>query len=290
MKYSIHTESDFSELSSLTYVIATKRSGHHAFIEWLCSHLSHYLYLNNVNVHSDINRDKYQQKHIETDIDLDFVGSDTDEFGSIEYRENDVKHLMLSFENKVTKGASKAGRVKSLAQVAKRDQLAKITILFLRDPINCLASIARYNEVNPSFKVSVEEQADKWVALAKDFFVPERVASLMGMPVEAVRYNDFIRNKVNIHDLLGDNAKQKTERMSSLSRFGGGGDSKFQGAKSDMSVDALESRWQMLEQPNLLKDVFNNNSELQGLAEQFYSGSEMSDAMKLGVQTFLRAL
>jgi len=289
VKYSLNTECDFSELSSLTYVIATKRSGHHAFIEWMCSHLSDYLYLNNVNVNPDIERDKYQKPHIETDIDLDFADAD-DDVGNIHYKDAEVEHLMLSFENKAVKGVSRAGRLNSLAHLSERESVKTTAVLFLRDPINCLASIARYNEVNPNFKVSVEQQAEKWVALAKDFYAPERAENLLDAKVKTVRYNDFIRNKVKVAHLLGDHVEQSTQRMSSLSRFGGGGDSKFGNAKTDMSVESLESRWQMLASPASLKEVFDDNSELRELSRRFYQGSEMSGAMKLGVETFLGSL
>ncbi|MAD52446.1 hypothetical protein [Idiomarina sp. UBA3162] len=290
MKYSLSTDYEFSGLSSLTCVIATKRSGHHAFIEWLCSHLHDYFYLNNVNVNPDVERDKYQKKHIETDINIEFLHSEADEFGDVQYSEKDVEHFLMSFENKAVPSVSRSGRLESLKNLSLREHLSNTAILFLRDPINCLASIARYNEVNPNFRVSVEQQAGHWVALAKDFFDSERAKSLLGLNVKTVRYNDFIRDRVKITDLLGNHLKHSEKRMSNLSRFGGGGDSKFKNAKSDMSVDALESRWKMLESPAVITDIFKSNADLRELSRQFYRDSQMSDAMKLGVENFLGAL
>lgn len=287
MKYNIDTGLEFSGLSSLTYIIATKRSGHHAFIEWICEHITDYIYLNNVNVNPDIERDKFQRKHIESDLSLHFSESEGEEFGKVEYDNPGVKNLLLSFENKNATGVSRSGRNGTLKSIISRESVSPIAIIFIRDPINCLASIARYNEIHPNFRVSVEEQASKWVSLAKDFYEPSRVSKLLNMPVKTLRYNDFIRNNIEITSLIKDIVKEKSERQASLSRFGGGGDSKFDNSNNILSVEALESRWQMLEQPSVLRDVFDSNAALRELSRRFYRDFEGSEPLAQGVKNFL---
>lgn len=208
--------------------VATKRSGHHAFLEWLLTHRpGGYAYFNNVNPQSP------------TLVGTAFESSSD---ALTADRHDDASTLVTSFENKPLEAVLSSP---ALAQAPGRRRLL---ILLVRDPINVLASATKILEEKPAQARDHERWLSDfktaWVNHAKEFLGQTSLTETSPWEPMKVSYNLYIRDAAYRDAIAAQLGMNGSDLLTGLSRFGRGGNTFFGNRKSyKPDVQALESRW-----------------------------------------------
>lgn len=237
--------------------IATKRSGHHAFLEWVTNHRpGHFAYFNNVSL-----------KGAGVGAGSQFASSD-ERITRETTDDPSIGTLLFSYENHtlyevVSSPSFMAGRPFAGPRTA-------ITCLVVRDPINALASILKVLEVNPG----KAEDHEKWIGRFVSAWL-SHAAEFLGRThvLEApllVSYNLFVRDAAYRRSLAERLDLAGTELIGRLSRFGKGGNTFFSDRRSYAPTpEALESRWRQLVSPDRLAAALRD-PEFRETSEAFY--------------------
>ncbi|MFC3285779.1 hypothetical protein [Litchfieldella rifensis] len=254
-------------------VVATKRSGHHAFIEWICNNLdSSYLYLNNL----PLRKDEVQVKFLEAREE-----GKGGEIDSHRYKEHKLissekveryDNVILSYENQPLRSVLSSNAFMAEQELLLKSERTRRLIVFIRDPVNAFASFLKVVEKKPEKIKQFAGQKRAWMEHARLFLGESSrdVQDIFGAEVYMVSYNQFIRSADYRQTLAKELGLSGAEWSRSLSRFGGGGNTFFQDRDGyQASVDSLESRWEELEDKSLLSEVFRDDS-LYDLSLRFY--------------------
>lgn len=247
-------------------VVGTKRSGHHAFIEWFCTNLQgSFIYLNNILPSKDEVTVKFVEKR---------DGEAGEAIDSIRYPEYRKVHgaelsgfnsLLFSYENHtlsyIKQGGAYADQKRLISDAGLKDTPG--IVVFIRDPLNAFASFLKVLEKKPEKAKQFDQQKKAWKDHAKRFL--DRDSSEI-----TVSYNRFIRDAGYREGLAQQLGLPSSHWSDSLSTFGGGGNTYFNDKKKYVaSVEALESRWRGIEDINALIESFRDE-ELYQLARRYY--------------------
>lgn len=241
-------------------IFATRRSGHHAFIESLTQHLENYLYLNNTSDYKIIDYDHYNDKNVVLNnspvnhIDQDINFSKWPHFVNLNLGKFGLKNIILSFENKKVDRVVSSARLNNIIRGNKINSLN--IIYFERDPLNVLASIMRVKERVPNYSLTLLKQLEIWNQYHSFFTNEKKVFSNLGNFAFYschLHYHDFIRNNICLRDIgvlkLTHNNSQVIEPVKKLSKFGGGGNTFFEKSAFDTVADIssqAEGRFQSI--------------------------------------------
>ncbi|WP_433923970.1 hypothetical protein ACN06F_11910 [Vreelandella sp. 21] len=232
---------------SIYSIYATKRSGHHAFIEWLCSGLSgNWVYFNNCKIYDG----EIRYAVIESDFNL--PGLEKNKPGLLSEALHtigpDVEHLILSYENVDYENCCRCFFQEKQFRKHFGDQFR---IVFLRDFFNSYASLfswfERYKKEEAPVK-ALDEFKKCWGGLVSLYLKSgDDGFNSDGAKLVLPSFNEFsfednyragLAKKLNI--LNSDVNKE-------LSLFGGGGNTFFDDKKNyTPSQEKLESRWKLV--------------------------------------------
>ncbi|WFE73543.1 hypothetical protein [Roseinatronobacter sp. S2] len=248
--------------------IATRRSGHHAFLEWVLAGAKQpWTYYNNVNV---------TRAHFAAARALRQDGRDA--AASPEGDHVDTPLLAFSVEDRTL------DQVLNWSQVSRclpPDARVDI-ILFLRDPLNAFASLLQVLDRAGWVAEDENRKARRrahhlrsWASLAREFLAETDQLSRHAAHwrVHRVHYNGFIGGMAARDDIAAALDLQPTQLQTGLSRFGGGGNTFFSDkAGYSLSPDTLEARWQQVDAParSVLRDELLDGPYAD-LVARFYS-------------------
>ncbi|MDD7970387.1 hypothetical protein [Roseinatronobacter alkalisoli] len=221
--------------------IATRRSGHHAFLEWVLAGAQQpWTYYNNVDV---------TRAHFAAARALRHDGKSPDSGHA------DTPLLAFSVEDR------------RLDQVLVWPQLshclppdAKVDIiLFLRDPLNAFASLLQVLD-RAGWVAEDEDRKARararhlrsWASLAREFLGETDHLSQHSdnWRVHRLHYNGFVGGAGARDEIAAALELQAVPLQTGLSRFGGGGNTFFSDKSGySLSPEALEARWQKVDAP-----------------------------------------
>lgn len=236
------------------FVISTKRSGHHAFIEWLYDGIPFpKAYFNNCGVKRGDSKIYYAKlKTGGLSFKEDFVVADE--------ISNTNGNLIFSSENKTLDWYS--SRFSGDSQFSFRGDMSEI--VFLRDPFNAFCSLCKLVERKPEKIHQLDEFVASWTSLAKHF-IGQGCALFSS---ENVFYNEFVRSDAYRQNIASKLGVKNSVLRSDLSTFGGGGNTMFGDPKEySIDINKLERRWESLESSELLKNSITD--EFLGVAKDF---------------------
>lgn len=220
-------------------IISTKRSGHHAFIEWITENLNgSWHYENNIN--TQIEHKLHGRVTVHADTMIEPVRG------------------IYSYENTPLNIVQKHRPFKQL--------IDPIQIIFLRDPLNTFASMIQYLQNNPDadYNAHMSDTVDCWSSLAN------YVLTKHNTTIQIISMNYWIRTR-HVNDPLNLELKLvKSTPNTTLSKFARGGNTWFD--KSDYNPDThtLESRYLIKTiQPKLMQ-LYRLNSTLAELSIEWY--------------------
>jgi len=250
-------------------MIATKRSGHHAFLEWvLQNRKGRYAYLNHINPRSPNLRA------------ATFVSN------SVRLQENFAhrkRHTtVLSYENQSLEQITGSEAFKSRDKILGKPH-RRVTILLMRDPLNTLASAVQVVRSGKHVVTDADHWIGRlvqsWVNHAKEYLGYTSILSRSQIPSEVmlVSYNKYLRDELYRNDLSLVLDMTSTDGLNKLSHFAKGGNTFFSDKMSySPDISRLESRWEIVkDDPLFLKFLLDN--ELQELAKQFYARLETNE-------------
>ncbi len=217
----------------MIFILATKRSGHHAFVEWVCNGIEGgWNYFNNCGFIDQEIRFLEQRSSDNNDFSSPLTKSTIHKF---------VYPTVFSFENKTKEYFLNNFIFNTVAEAG--DDVK--TVVFLRDPFNSFSSLCKYVESNPNKSNQIHAFISSWISLSREFL--DEGSESQFVPVF---YNEFLVNehyRENIANILGIKNNAIND---GLSTFGGGGNTMFGDAKTYLpSIEILESRWEKLKAP-----------------------------------------
>lgn len=245
-------------------IYSTKRSGHHAFIEWLCKNLSgRWVYLNNIKIPNG----EVSFVKAETSIGIHVPGGSVVGFLN-EYKEM-FDYVVMSYEN-ITDEQLKVIYCFE-EKIKARFSLQQIRITHVRDFFNSFASQFSWfeksgKEIN---KGSTNRFKKSWRLLAGAFIHESPYfGRLLGKGVLTSFYSGFCFEEkyrdglANILDIPNNPLRQD------LSKFGGGGNTFFSNPE-DYKVEkgSLESRWKFVGDIETFVDLIDQDTLI--LAKEF---------------------
>lgn len=255
-------ESDFINQYEFR-ICAHKRSGHHAFIEWILENTDgHYVFLN--NLHMDTNPYNYDyiarrsNDRLITNIDYDF---ETDPFDKIKHYKK--KLLMYNFENKPpSKCFSRTFQDNIEEWVGKSEKI--MYVFFVRDPFNAISSYAK--KTNGDLK-KIKKFIKDYVSIYLESFnyIKEKPANSL-----RVIYNNWLFDP-SYRMYLGERLElvmQSPDVQKRVAKWGSG--SSF---KVDENYDnkIFETRWKnLLNYPEVIDIVLENKKFLK-ISKEIYS-------------------
>lgn len=191
-------------------VYATKRSGHHAFLENICEAVA-----------SSSLSYRYQNNGF------------LDDSGDIRFREvvengNGEGFHFFSFENKTLEFKR---QVENIIQPDK-------TVLFLRDFPNSFASMVRMVRDGKAPSSAVRNFSESWKSIAIGQLSDNRANGILNVVFNKYFFDDSYRK-----DILCSLGLPLVDLPKSLSRFGGGGNTAFGKDSFSINKSELSSRW-----------------------------------------------
>lgn len=243
-------------------IYSTKRSGHHAFIEWLCKGLDgKWLYLNNLK----FVKDELHFVKAENNVEMKIPAGKIDNVLKHQWYEFD--HILFSCENISEEDFIK---VRSYEEKIKTDKCyfgEHKRIVYLRDFFNSYASQFGWFESNQK---DIDERAvsrfrESWKFLSKAFLGE---IELNASDLHFLSFNNFVFEIDSREDLAHSLSVNNSPQMMSLSKFGGGGNSFF-GNPESYSVESqdLEGRWKLVKNKRVYVESVDNEQLL--LAHKF---------------------
>lgn len=255
-------------------VLATKRSGHHAFIESLTNYLENFLYLNNTSDAKIVNYDFYKRKNIliksttkSSDIIWNSEPTKWPNRISVDLGKLGIGNIIFSFENQPVDRAIESARVKN---TLKYNQVNSLNfIYFERDPLNVLASIVKVKAKIPNYPLTIEQQLRIWDDYNAFFNKKGKILDVDGeftVHFNHLYYYDFIRNNISLKNLgvlqLEKDNTQILYPPKRLSKFGGGGDTFFKSSHYESATDIItqaESRFLSINEKEIVVDLLEKN-------------------------------
>ena len=239
-------------MRSITEVISTKRSAHHAFITWFCQNARRpIVFFNNALPSSPPRLREVERFHID-------IAPRMDRVDELVEGQNDV---LLNFEGKIPSSIEKWNR--KYLQPRLKGRLVRV--VFLRDPVNTLASLAkrcRPSDFRSLFKyfyqvLALEEILGRLAQ--KDSNFCEKVVLMAPWLT-----NDLYRAEVAAYFQLTPGAPPVR-----VTRQGGG--SSFHGMDYEPSDNpaALAERWRAVEDNPLFLAPFAENRTVETLRSYF---------------------
>lgn len=255
-------------------VVATKRSGHHAFIEWLCSGLEgSWVYFNNCFLRDG---ELYFSK-----IECGGGVNITDEYrvGLRPVKELasqvSADNVILSYENK-PKDVVFSERVLMCEREIggcsfnlRSDEVFINRVIFLRDFFNSFASQWVLCQRKPEKLSQLKSFIDTWSGLS-GYFSTEIPDVEEGVEVYSISYNGFMFDEAVRSDFADSLGVAFGDLRTSLSKFGGGGNTMFgKPSEYELSQESLESRWaEVIGSPEFSKYI---DDEILSKAKEFSS-------------------
>lgn len=247
--------------------IATRRSGHHAFLEWVLAGMEQpWTYYNNI----DVTQAGFTAARALRHDGGDAAASPCDD-------RVDTPLVAFSVEDR------------TLDQVLKWSQLAHCLpsdarvdiIVFLRDPLNAFASLlqvldrAAWIAGDEARKARMRARHLRaWASLAQEFLAETDKLSRRGANwrVHRIDYNGFVGDMAVRDNIAAALELRPVALQTGLSQFGGGGNTFFADkAGYSLSPETLEARWQQVDGPaqHLLRDEVLNGTYAD-LVTRFY--------------------
>jgi hypothetical protein len=236
------------------FVVATKRSGHHAFIEWLYQSIAGpKVYFNNCNLSIASEGISYAK------VVKEGVRIAEDRFVHFDTLSGLSAKLLASSENKTLEWFRER-----VIENEDFSSLGKIeSIIFLRDPFNSFASLCKLVERKPEKFHQLDQFISSWMSLASQFMKEGAALSTAN-----IFYNDFVKSESYRNHWSDYFGLQCRGLNSDLSTFGGGGNTMF-GKPKEYAIDTqiLESRWQQLDDMSIFRRILSE--DFLCIAEQF---------------------
>ena len=248
--------------------IATKRSGHHAVLEWTIENRpGTYSYLNDIDPAAPVLKEAV------------YV-SGRPEVARRALASTPKSLLLLSYENRTLEeiGASEAFRHRQ-AEIGASGR--RIAVLLVRDPVNAFASMVKIYEERPD----TIARKDLWYGLfwrawldhARAFLgETDHLASLGGETLK-VSYNLFLRDAAHRSEIRRRLDLADDRPILHLSHLARGGDTYFADrAHYRPDPDVLERRWEAVGLVDDLRRPFAD-PEVFRLSQLYYEAVGMAD-------------
>lgn len=244
-------------------VIATKRSGHHAFIEWIVAHRpGNYAYFNDVRPGRSVSEAVVFESNVE--------GLAADQVSL----RGDLHTRIFSYENRLLDqilAPPFSDRAQTLGTSERR-----AAVLMVRDPINAFASVAKvvelFPESRPDHGAWFGSFVTAWKDHAKEFLGHTSKLRQIYAPADLliVSFNEYIRSDTYASEIAQRLGMDGSARLEHLSNFATGGATFFADWNSySPDVAVLESRWAQLASEDVFLHALRD-PDFVALAEEFY--------------------
>ena len=239
-------------MRSITEVISTKRSAHHAFITWFCQNARRpIVFFNNVLPSSPPRLREVERFHLD-------IAPRMDRVDELVEGPNDV---LLNFEGKIPSSIEKWNEKYLLRRLNGR----LVRVVFLRDPVNTLASLAkrcRPNDFRSLFKYFYQ-------VLALDEIITRLAEKRSNFCEKVVLMSPWLSDESYRSEVAAFFQLASGAPPARVTKQGGG--SSFKGMAYDPADDtaALHERWRAVEDNPLFLAPFADGQTAETIRSYF---------------------